>query len=118
MDTDLKPTLEADALSPGEIKKELLGEYPVKVARKRAKQIVINDKGEDGSVPEIQANVRTTPGIITQRGCSYAGCKGVVLGPTRDILQIVHGPIGCSYYAWLTRRNLTKPKPGEANYMT
>ena len=36
-------------------------------------------------MPEIKANVRTSPGIITQRGCTYAGCKGVVLGPTRDI---------------------------------
>jgi nitrogenase molybdenum-iron protein alpha chain len=69
-------------------------------------------------VPEIQANVRTSPGIITMRGCSYAGCKGVVLGPTRDILQITHGPIGCGFYSWLTRRNQTRPAtPDAPNYM-
>ena len=57
----------------------------------------------------VTANVRTIPGIITQRGCTYAGCKGVVLGPTRDIINITHGPIGCGFYSWLTRRNQTKP---------
>ena len=88
-------------------KKELLKGYPSKVARKREKQILVNQVA-DGQVPEIQANTRTIPGIITQRGCTYAGCKGVVVGPTRDILQIVHGPIGCSFYAWLTRRNQSR----------
>ena len=90
------------------VKKELLRGYPAKVARKREKQIVLNRVGEGDAVPEVQANTRTVPGIITQRGCTYAGCKGVVVGPTRDILQIVHGPIGCSFYAWLTRRNQTR----------
>ncbi|MCG8430114.1 MAG: nitrogenase molybdenum-iron protein alpha chain, partial [Candidatus Omnitrophica bacterium] len=53
------------------------------------------------------------------RGCSYAGCKGVVLGPTRDIVNLVHGPIGCSFYAWLTRRNQTRPDgPESENFMT
>ena len=101
---------------PSRIKEELINKYPAKVAKKRSKSIVINDPE---TVPEVQANVRTVPGIITQRGCSYAGCKGVVLGPTRDIVNIVHGPIGCSFYAWLTRRNQTRPeKPTDENYIT
>jgi nitrogenase molybdenum-iron protein alpha chain len=33
----------------------------------------------------------------------------VVLGPTRDIINITHGPIGCGFYSWLTRRNQTDP---------
>ena len=70
-----------------QIKEELVKNYPSKVARKRAQQIVVNAKDENEIVPEIKANVRTTPGIITQRGCTYAGCKGVVLGPTRDIVN-------------------------------
>ena len=76
--------------------------------------MVINEPGEE---QEIQSNIRTIPGIITQRGCCYAGCKGVVLGPTRDIVNIVHGPIGCSFYAWLTRRNQTDPGPEGENFM-
>ena len=105
--------------NPHTVKEELLKAYPKKTARKRAEQIVVNERREDGAVPEIKANVRTTPGAITQRGCTYAGCKGVVIGPTRDILSITHGPIGCGFYSWLTRRNQTRPEgPEDANYIT
>jgi nitrogenase molybdenum-iron protein alpha chain len=99
---------------PRVLKEELLQIYPKKLRQKRSEQIVINDHREGGSVPEIKANVRSSPGIITQRGCTYAGCKGVVIGPSRDILSLVHGPIGCSFYAWLTRRNQTRPESLEA----
>ena len=106
------------ALKPteAEIKGSLIEAYPLKVAKKRAKSIVVNHPEESTS---IQANVRTIPGIITQRGCTYAGCKGVILGPSRDVINIVHGPIGCSFYAWLTRRNQTRPtSDADANYIT
>ena len=79
--------------TPADIKEQMLGKYPPKVARKRAKQILINE-AQENETPEIMANVRTIPGIITMRGCTYAGCKGVVLGPTRDIVNLTHGPIG------------------------
>jgi nitrogenase molybdenum-iron protein alpha chain len=104
---------------PTDVKNELLKKYPTKVARKRAKHIVINKVEENQEVLPIQANVRTIPGIITQRGCSYAGCKGVVLGPTRDIINLTHGPIGCGFYSWLTRRNQTRTgSDEEENFMT
>lgn len=120
----------SDALLSGDasvtatvVREELLRDYPAKTKKKREKQIVINDKqrGEDGSLhlPVVAANTRTVPGIITQRGCCYAGCKGVILGPTRDIVNIVHGPIGCSFYSWLTRRNQTHtPTDEHDNFMT
>lgn len=99
-----------------EFKTEVLAKYPAKLAKKRARQIKINMA--DGETQEILSNTRTTPGILTMRGCSYAGCKGVVLGPTRDILQITHGPIGCGFYSWLTRRNQTRPETLEStNFM-
>ncbi|WP_147820737.1 nitrogenase molybdenum-iron protein alpha chain [Salidesulfovibrio onnuriiensis] len=102
---------------PTDIKEELLRKYPPKVARKRAKQILINE-AQENETPEISANVRTVPGIITMRGCTYAGCKGVILGPTRDIVNITHGPIGCGFYSWLTRRNQTDASAeGADNYM-
>jgi len=101
---------------PAHVKAELLAKYPSKVARKRSKQIMINE-ALGNETPEIMANVRTTPGIITMRGCTYAGCKGVIMGPTRDIVNIVHGPIGCSFYAWLTRRNQTNAGADGENYM-
>ncbi len=110
---------EFEAIDPEELKQEILGKYPTKVARKRARQIIVNKVDPDGTVPEISANSRAIPGIITQRGCTYAGCKGVVLGPTRDIVNITHGPIGCGFYSWLTRRNQTlPPTPEDKNFMT
>ncbi|MEL7585198.1 MAG: nitrogenase molybdenum-iron protein alpha chain [Prolixibacteraceae bacterium] len=109
----MKPKNTIDAIR---WKEEVLKKYPSKVAKKREKQIVVHD-GPD-NIKAVQANVRTIPGIITQRGCTYAGCKGVVLGPSRDILNLVHGPIGCSFYAWLTRRNQTRPETGDSpNFM-
>ena len=99
-------------------KQELVSLYPAKLAKKRATQVVVNDVPESRIVPEILVNSRTAPGIISQRGCTYAGCKGVIMGPTRDIVNIVHGPIGCSFYAWLTRRNMTlPPTPESENFM-
>ena len=108
-----------DGRDPEIVKKQLIKKYPPKVARKRAKQIVVNKVAPDGTVPEIGSNVRTVPGLISQRGCCYAGCKGVVLGPTRDIINITHGPIGCGFYSWLTRRNQTDPDstPDGHNFM-
>jgi nitrogenase molybdenum-iron protein alpha chain len=112
----MEPNKKAVLPNPTGLKKEILEKYPAKVAKKREKQILINDPLKE---QQIQANVRTIPGIITQRGCTYAGCKGVVLGPTRDIVNITHGPIGCGFYSWLTRRNQTKPETSEDdNYMT
>ena len=96
-------------------KEEMLKIYPAKTRKKRAKQILTNDPE---APQEIGANSRTLPGIMTQRGCSYAGCRGVVMGPIYDLLQIVHGPIGCGFYAWMTRRNFARPiNPEGANYM-
>ncbi|MFZ1126324.1 MAG: nitrogenase molybdenum-iron protein alpha chain [Candidatus Baltobacteraceae bacterium] len=92
----------------------ILKAYPPKTRKKRAKQIVLNDPE---TIPVVSANARSTPGIITQRGCCYAGCKGVVLGPVHDVLHIVHGPVGCSYYTWGTRRNLGRSKEGDTNYI-
>jgi nitrogenase molybdenum-iron protein alpha chain len=110
-----------EGFDPERVKAELIRKYPAKVARRRAKQIVVNPgAGETGCVPEIQSNVRTIPGLISQRGCCYAGCKGVVLGPTRDIVNITHGPVGCGFYSWLTRRNQTNPdaSPDGHNFLT
>lgn len=102
-------------IDPEDLRDELISKYPKKIAKKRMKAIVINDPE---ATNEIQANVRTIPGIITQRGCTYAGCKGVVLGPTRDVINLTHGPIGCGFYSWLTRRNQTDASAeGAENFM-
>ena len=60
---------------PTPLIEDIISKYPSKIAKKRAKGMVVNDPEVD---QPVQANVRTIPGIITQRGCTYAGCKGVV----------------------------------------
>lgn len=96
----------------------LFEQMPAKVQKNRKKHIVLNDSSKGDQA--IEANTRTIPGVITNRGCAYAGCKGVVLGPIKDMIHIVHGPIGCSYYAWNTRRNKARSDSEEAakqNYL-
>jgi len=94
----------------------ILEAYPAKVRRNRKKHLLIKDSAL--ARQEIEANTRTIPGIITNRGCAYAGCKGVVLGPLKDIIHITHGPIGCGYYSWLTRRNKAKTDEPGKNFLS
>jgi nitrogenase molybdenum-iron protein alpha chain len=72
-------------LTAATVREELLQGYPSKTKRKRERQIVVNEKrrAADGTLelPVVAANSRTVPGIITQRGCCYAGCKGVIMVP-------------------------------------
>ncbi|MDK2902292.1 MAG: nitrogenase molybdenum-iron protein alpha chain [Clostridiales bacterium] len=92
------------------IVEEIIVNYPPKVGRERKLHMVVID--HDSEDQHIQADVNTIPGIMTSRGCSYAGARGVVFGPIKDILHITHGPIGCAYYTWNTRRNFAQPEEG------
>ena len=84
---------------------------PKKTSEIRRKHVVVKDSCEVEQ--KIEANDRSIPGILTNRGCAYAGSKGVVFGPIKDILHITHGPIGCAYFTWGTRRNLMSRKRAE-----
>ena len=91
----------------------VLDKYSAKVYKNRKKHMLELENETD----EIDANRRTMPGMLTHRGCCYAGCKGVVLGPIKDIVVLTHGPIGCGYYSWGTRRNKAKGIEGEGSYV-
>lgn len=93
---------------------KILDKYPAKVMKNRKEHILIRESKEE---QEISANTRTVPGIITNRGCAYAGCKGVVIGPIIDMVHITHGPVGCSYYTWATRRNKGRTREGGKNFL-
>ena len=82
---------------------EVLTAYPEKSAKKRAKHLATfeESKGECG----VKSNLKTIPGVMTIRGCAYAGAKGVVWGPIKDMVHISHGPVGCGQYSWAARRN-------------
>jgi nitrogenase molybdenum-iron protein alpha chain len=86
-----------------EMIEDVLKAYPEKSAKKRAKHLATHeaDKGDCG----VKSNLKTIPGVMTIRGCAYAGSKGVVWGPIKDMVHISHGPVGCGQYSWASRRN-------------
>ncbi len=84
------------------VREKVLDQYSARLYKNRKEHLIeIGGKEDDA----VTANTRAIPGIITQRGCCFAGCKGVVLGPIKDAVIIVHGPIGCGFYTWGTRRH-------------
>jgi nitrogenase molybdenum-iron protein alpha chain len=89
---------------------ETLALYPEKGRKKRAPHMAPNDPEDPGC--EVKSNRKVVPGVMSSRGCAYAGAKGVVTGPIGDIVNISHGPIGCGYYSWGTRRNLVEGQTG------
>lgn len=95
---------------------KMLEKYPAAVFKNRKEHVVVKENGLE-EAQRITANTRTIPGIITNRGCCYAGCKGVVVGPLRDALIITHGPIGCGYYSWGTRRHKGRTVGHEKNFL-
>ncbi|MDR2300848.1 MAG: nitrogenase molybdenum-iron protein alpha chain [Deltaproteobacteria bacterium] len=97
-----------------EVKTEILAKYKAKVFKSRKDHILEVDKSKEQI---IAANTRAIPGIMTNRGCCYAGCKGVVLGPLKDTLVLTHGPIGCGFYSWGTRRNKARADADGSNYV-
>ncbi|KJR40987.1 nitrogenase molybdenum-iron protein subunit alpha NifD [Candidatus Magnetoovum chiemensis] len=85
---------------------EVLDAYPEKTRNFREKHIKPNDPTEEcGSACSVKANIKSRPGVMTIRGCAYAGSKGVVWGPVKDVVHISHGPVGCGQYSWWSRRN-------------
>ncbi|WP_272944755.1 nitrogenase component 1 [Gorillibacterium massiliense] len=92
--------------SPGKVIEELLEAYPEKTRKQRAKHFEVNDAEKQATGKcAIKSNIKSRPGVMTVRGCAYAGSKGVVWGPIKDMIHISHGPIGCGQYSWATRRN-------------
>jgi nitrogenase molybdenum-iron protein alpha chain len=67
----------------------------------RKKHVYLKDENDEFTIPAC--NIATIPGDMTERGCTYAGCRGVVGGPVKDVIQLQHGPIGCCYYPWDAR---------------
>ncbi|MCG9698994.1 nitrogenase molybdenum-iron protein alpha chain [Vibrio natriegens] len=83
---------------------EVLEVYPEVARADRKKHVAVNDSSADSSKC-ITSNRKTLPGVMTVRGCAYAGSKGVVWGPIKDMIHISHGPVGCGQYSRAGRRN-------------
>lgn len=84
---------------------EVLQVYPEKAKKDRAKHLAVNDRSIEQSKKCITSNRKSLPGVMTIRGCAYAGSKGVVWGPIKDMIHISHGPVGCGQYSRAGRRN-------------
>ncbi len=82
---------------------EVLEAYPEKSKKKREKHLNVYQEGKADC--GVKSNIKSVPGSMTTRGCAYAGSKGVVWGPIKDMIHISHGPVGCGYYSWSGRRN-------------
>jgi nitrogenase molybdenum-iron protein alpha chain len=83
---------------------EVLEVYPEKAKKDRAKHLAVNDH-EANAKKCVTSNRKSLPGVMTIRGCAYAGSKGVVWGPIKDMIHISHGPVGCGQYSRAGRRN-------------
>jgi len=59
---------------------EVLEVYPNKARKDRAKHLAANDQSIEQSKQCITSNRKSLPGVMTVRGCAYAGSKGVVWG--------------------------------------
>ncbi|SIS37835.1 nitrogenase molybdenum-iron protein alpha chain [Insolitispirillum peregrinum] len=95
---------------------EVLAEYPQKSAKRRSKHLGVSDAS--ASDCGVKSNVKSVPGVMTIRGCAYAGSKGVVWGPIKDMVHISHGPVGCGQYSWSQRRNYYIGKTGVDSFVT
>ncbi len=96
-------TLEDIKARNKELITEVLKVYPDKTAKRRAKHLGTFEEGKPDC--GVKSNIKSIPGVMTIRGCAYAGSKGVVWGPIKDMIHISHGPVGCGQYSWASRRN-------------
>ena len=105
----------------------MLSAYPDKFAKRRKKHLNVAKTGRRGESPtkarrvtecDVKSNIKSIPGVMTIRGCAYAGSKGVVWGPIKDMVHISHGPVGCGQYSWSQRRNYYIGKTGIDTFVT
>jgi len=98
---------------------EVLEAYPEKAKKSREKHLGVDTpEGLKGACDSTKSNKQTVPGVMSQRGCAYAGSKGVVWGPVKDMIHISHGPIGCGQYSRAGRRNYYVGTTGVDTYVT
>jgi nitrogenase molybdenum-iron protein alpha chain len=116
---------ENDGEAMGKLIEEVLEAYPEKFAKRRKKHLNVaqgtDETAEDGqplTECDVKSNIKSVPGVMTIRGCAYAGSKGVVWGPIKDMVHISHGPVGCGQYSWSQRRNYYIGKTGIDTFVT
>ncbi|QKC92412.1 nitrogenase molybdenum-iron protein alpha chain [Mesorhizobium sp. NZP2234] len=116
---------ENDGALHAKLIEDVLSQYPDKAAKRRKKHLSVATSkdeagGEDKGLSEcdVKSNIKSIPGVMTIRGCAYAGSKGVVWGPVKDMVHISHGPVGCGQYSWSQRRNYYVGTTGIDTFVT
>jgi nitrogenase molybdenum-iron protein alpha chain len=113
-----------DAALHEQLIEEVLAAYPDKAKKKRQKHLGVAGPAPAGDTEiaskcdTVKSNIKSVPGVMTIRGCAYAGSKGVVWGPIKDMVHISHGPVGCGQYSWSQRRNYYIGKTGVDSFVT
>ena len=97
---------------------EVLEIYPEKARKDRAKHLAVSDPEQEKAKGCITSNRKSLPGVMTIRGCAYAGSRGVVWGPIKDMVHISHGPVGCGQYSRAGRRHYYTGYTGVNAYTT
>jgi nitrogenase molybdenum-iron protein alpha chain len=105
---------------------DVLAQYPDKSRKRRQKHLAVAKPIEapeaEAEQPltecDVKSNIKSIPGVMTIRGCAYAGSKGVVWGPVKDMVHISHGPVGCGHYSWSQRRNYYIGNTGVNTFVT
>ena len=97
---------------------EVLEIYPEKAKKDRKKHLMTSDPALEKVGKCITSNRKSLPGVMTIRGCAYAGSRGVVFGPIKDMIHLSHGPVGCGAYSRGGRRNYSAGTIGVDSFTT
>lgn len=73
----------------------------------RKMHAVVKDAEEDLTSALPLGYLNTIPGTLSERGCAYCGAKHVIGTPMKDVIHISHGPVGCTYDTWQTKRYIS-----------
>lgn len=73
----------------------------------RKQHAVVKGPGEDLTMALPKGYLNTIPGTISERGCAFCGAKHVIGAPMKDVIHLCHGPVGCTYDTWHTKRYIS-----------
>ena len=73
----------------------------------REKHAVVKGETDDLSTCLPLGYLNTIPGSISERGCAFCGAKHVIGTPMKDVIHLSHGPVGCTYDTWQTKRYIS-----------
>ena len=126
MTYDEEPIYKNDGDFHQQLIDDVLSAYPDKSRKRRQKHLSTAKPVGDPEAEEapaltecdVKSNIKSIPGVMTVRGCAYAGSKGVVWGPVKDMVHISHGPVGCGQYSWSQRRNYYIGNTGVDTFVT